>query len=176
MVVTFLRTIQGGKQEIIGHVVLNQRGLVIDGAITALADWLLRDVDRADLPAVEGKLRQAATVFDGTLIRAKVSTHAPKFNPNHDELGRFASGPATGLSTSDTEMLLRYGAHRLSPPQFAEYAETLVAQDTAHVRPFWMGKAREWLEWLQEDPTLLDFAEPAPLNGETYERAMRRLA
>jgi hypothetical protein len=193
MVVIFLQTTAQGQREV-GRIVQDEAGApVIDAAVSALADWLFRDVDRTDAAAVQSALRRAPSVFDGAYLRAVVGA-AGKFNPNHAADGRFASasgggfafapdtgagaggagsGGTAGFSPTDTRQLLQYGANRLSPPQFTEFARALTGERvTPETLAFWRGKAAEWLEWLQEDPSLLDFTEPQPLNGATLTAAL----
>lgn len=78
------------------------------------------------------------------------------------------SQPAgTAFTTPDVKLLIRYGAGRLMPPQFAEFTRALTGgQVTPQAQAFWQGKATEWLEWLQEDPTLVEAGEIGTTNRE----------
>jgi hypothetical protein len=71
MRVIFLRTTTTG-QDPAGVIVYQNGRLTIDQEAQALADHLLRDVDRSNAQAVEAALRQAPQKYDGAYLRAAV--------------------------------------------------------------------------------------------------------
>jgi len=191
MVVVFYQTAERGQRQV-GRIVLSASGvLTVDTSVSSLADWLFRNVDRADAGAVSQAMRHAPELFDGAYLRAALVADAEADfgagNPYHEPAGserggEFAHKPGgagqadtttPAFAKEDMHSLLRYGASRLSPPQFDEFTRALTGErTTAQARAFWLAKAAEWLEWLQEDPTLLDTTGPQPLNAETLRMAL----
>lgn len=79
MIVTFYKTVQGGKQEVAGKITFDGKTLQADTRhAKGLLKTLMRGVDRENTAQVEAVLRATPEIYTGSYLRAAFSEGGEK--------------------------------------------------------------------------------------------------